>query len=189
MQAVESQLAAIRAEVDTNRKNVLVAALISGLFREAGFDPVIVGGSAVEIYTDGQYVSGDVDVCFAGAKLPTPRQREEIMARVSRPLTSRKWDVHGVMVELLGFVETTARTPFQTIGAVKVIQIEDLIAERLLTATYPQPNPEYGKVVRVLLGAILRGDVSADRAELERVADSPDYLVGKDLRCLLEELS
>ena len=54
MEAIESQLTAIQAEADANRKNLLVAALVSGLFREAGFDPVIVGGSAVEIYTDGQ---------------------------------------------------------------------------------------------------------------------------------------
>lgn len=78
----ESQLVAVRAETDANRKNLLVAALVSRLFREVGFDPVIVGGSAVEIYTDGQYVSGDVDVCLGGAKLPAPRQREKMMARV-----------------------------------------------------------------------------------------------------------
>lgn len=188
MEDVDLQIAAIRSETDANRKNLRVATLVSQLFREAGVDPVIVGGSAVEIYTDGQYVSGDVDVCFAGASLPLPRLREEVMARIGRPLSSRKWDVGGVMVEILGSVETAAQTPFQMIGSVKVIQIEDLIAERILTATYPQPNSDYAAVARTLLAAVLHGAVSADFGELERVADSPSYRVGSELRRLIDEL-
>lgn len=93
------------------------------------------------------------------------------------------------MVGLLGFVETAARTPFQVVGPTKLIQIEDLIAERLLTATYPQPNLDYEAVARTLLIAVLRSGIPADRAELVRVADFPAYQVGKDLRRLLEELS
>src|SRR5580658_7284409 len=126
MSELDAILADIRREDDPNRKNLRVAEVVSRCFREIGCAPVVVGGSAVEFYSDGRYVSGDVDVCFDGPRLPTPREREEVMARLGKPLGVRRCEVAGVLVDLLGRVETTARTPFQKIGDLQLIQIEDL---------------------------------------------------------------
>ncbi len=43
---------------------------------------MIVGGSAIEFYTDGAYMSGDTDICWAGWKSPTMEEREEIMRQI-----------------------------------------------------------------------------------------------------------
>ena len=102
MSELDTSLAAIRREDDPNRKNLRVAELVSRCFREIGCEPVVVGGSAVEFYTDGRYVSGDVDLCFTGSRLPTPREREEIMGRLGRPLGVRRCEVAGVLVDVLG---------------------------------------------------------------------------------------
>jgi hypothetical protein len=185
---IERRLKSIRSEKDVNRKNLKVARLVSDLFREIGCDPVVVGGSAVEFYTDGQYVSGDVDICQGGSRLPTAREREEMMARIGKPLGIRKWDVGGVYVDLFGWVETSARTPFQQIGNLKLIQIEDLIAECILVATVPAMNEGRMKVARTLLAVVLSGMVEADLKELEHVANSSDYRVGNELRKLMKEL-
>ena len=66
---VAAALDAIRAEDDPGTKHFRVAALVSGFFRAQGADPVVVGGSAVEFYTEGAYVSGDLDIWrnFAGS--------------------------------------------------------------------------------------------------------------------------
>jgi hypothetical protein len=178
-------LAAIRREDDSNRKNLRVAELVCRCFREIGCEPVVVGGSAVEFYTDGRYVSGDVDVCFSGPRLPRPREREEIMARLGQPLGIRRCAVGGVIVDLLGRVETAARTPFQEIGELKLIQIEDLVAERLLVATVPARDEQRLEVATVLVALVAGGLIAADREEMLRVADSPDYRVGAELRALL----
>lgn len=187
MSELDSILAAIRREEDPNRKNLRVGELVSRCFREIGCDPVVVGGSAVEFYSDGRYVSADVDVCFDGARLPTPREREEIMGRIGNPLGVRRCEVAGVIVDLLGRVETTARTPFQTVGDLKLIQIEDLIAERLLVATVPARDETRLNVAKVLVTLVAEGLIAADREELLRVADSPGYRVGAELRVLLAE--
>ena len=188
MSELDSILADIRREVDPNRKNLRVAEVVSRCFREIGCAPVVVGGSAVEFYSDGRYVSGDVDLCFDGPRLPTPREREEIMARLGKPLGVRRCEVAGVLVDLLGRVETTARTAFQKIGELQLIQIEDLIAERLLVATVPARDETRLEVARVLIALVANDLIAADRQELLRVADSPDYRVGAELRALLAEV-
>jgi len=187
MSELDPVLAAIRREADPNRKNLRVAELVCRCFREIGCEPVVVGGSAVEFYTDGRYVSGAVDLCFTGPRLPTPREREEIMGRLGKPLGIRRCEVAGVLVDLLGRIETTARTPFQTLGELQLIQIEDLIAERLLVATVPTRDESRLEVAKVLIALVAAGLVVTDRAELLPVADSPDYRVGAELRMLLAE--
>ena len=188
MSEFDAILAEIRREDDPNRKNLRVAEVVSRCFREIGCAPVVVGGSAGEFYSDGRYVSGDVDLCFDGLRLPTPREREEIMARLSKPLSVRRCEVAGVLVDLLGRGETTARTASQKIGELQLIQIEDLIAERLLVATVPARDEPRLEVARVLIALVANGLIAADREELLRVADSTDYRVGAELRALLTEV-
>ena len=187
---MEARLAEIAAEKDVARKNFLVAELVTERFRIIGCDPVVVGGSAVEFYTDGQYVSGDVDICQAGIHIPTHREREEVMTPIAKPLGSlRKWSVCGVFVDVLGSIETSARTPFRQIGGVKIIQIEDLIPERILIATVPTKNEQLLKTARILLSVAISGAVETDFEELIRVADCANYRVGGELRELLREVT
>ncbi len=61
---ITAALGIIRAETDLSAKALLLAGLVSELFRERGFEPVVVGGSAIEFYTDGAYMSGDTDICW-----------------------------------------------------------------------------------------------------------------------------
>ena len=188
MDSLATKLDRIRAETDPNRKNLLVAEVVSDLFRVAGLDPVIVGGSAVEFYTDGAYVSGDVDVCFDGPRLPTPRERETTLAAAGEPVSIRSWNIAGVLVDLLGRLETSARSPLQKLGELQLIQIEDLIAERILIATVPRPDSERWQVAKVLLAAGWKNLVALDRDELQRVAESADYRVGEELRRMIREI-
>jgi hypothetical protein len=171
MSELEVALEAVRGEEDASRKNLRVAELVTRGFRAIGCDPIVVGGSAVEFYTDGQYVSGDVDVCYAGARLPTPREREDVMSPLGEPLGVRRWEVAGVIVDVLGWVESTARTPFQTIGELRLIQIEDLVAERLLVALIPSRDETRMEVARTLVALVAQRLVTVDLEELLRVAD------------------
>ena len=48
---------------DLLEKALKLSGLVSYLFAEAGWPLVVVGGSAVEFYTEGAYMSGDIDFC------------------------------------------------------------------------------------------------------------------------------
>lgn len=188
MTTLADRLDAIRREPDQNRKNLLVAELVSEQFRAIGAEPVIVGGSAVEFYTDGAYVSGDVDVCFDGPHLPAPRERETALAAAGEPMNIRTWNIAGVVVDLLGRLETSARGPLQRLAGVSLIQIEDLIAERILIATVPRFDAERWQVAKVLLAAGWNNLVALDRDELSRVAQSNDYRVADELARMIQEI-
>lgn len=188
MDSLAVTLERARAEKDQTRKNLLVAEVVSELLRGAGTEPVVVGGSAVEFYTEGAYVSGDVDICFAGARLPTPRERETLLSTVGEAVSIRSWDVAGVIVDILGSLETSARGPLQEIGQLRLIQLEDLIAERILIATVPQFDADRWAVAKILLAAGWKNLVTLDRAELQRVAASPDYRVAEELQSLITEI-
>ena len=90
---IQQALSVVQAESDLNAKALLLAGLVSELFREQGFEPVVVGGSAIEFYTDGAYMSGDTDICWAGIRTPTMGQREAIMRHDSRHSISRRRQV------------------------------------------------------------------------------------------------
>lgn len=88
-----------------------MAGLVSELFRERGFEPVVVGGSAIEFYTDGAYMSGDTDICWTGLWPPTPEQQEEIMRQIPGIKSHggvKSWGVEELWVDLLGEIDFRA---------------------------------------------------------------------------------
>ena len=53
----------IEATGDLLERALKLAGLLATLFQERGYSLVVVGGSAVEFYTEGGYMSGDIDFC------------------------------------------------------------------------------------------------------------------------------
>src|SRR5450759_5212160 len=136
---IKSALADITAEKDPTLKSAKLASLCSTLWAERGVELVVVGGSAIEILTEGAYASGDLDLCHTTASLPI-RERQEIMGWLGAKGGPRNWQVAGMYLDLLGPVESFARTPFRRIkapyGSILVMKPEDLLVERVLMTFY-----------------------------------------------------
>src|SRR5207248_3241488 len=133
---IKAALAEVSAEKDPTLKAILMASLCSALFSEKGIQLVVVGGSAIELLTDGAYASGDLDFCLVTPPTVSLRQRQEIMGQLGAQGGPRSWRVAGMFVDLLGPVESLARTPFRNLegphGNVLVMKPEDLLVERIL---------------------------------------------------------
>ena len=181
---ITSALAVIRQETDLNAKALLLAGLVSELFRERGFEPVVVGGSAIEFYTDGAYMSGDTDICWTGLWPPTPEQQEEIMRQIPGIKSHggvKSWGIEELWVDLLGEIDFRADrdlgrilTPF---GQVILIPVEDALAGRVYAARcycsgYDEKDDDCAKK---LMAAVLKGDVPIDWDEARRVAACSKY--------------
>ena len=99
---IKAALTDISSEKDATLKSAKLASLCSALWAEHGVGLVVVGGSAIEILTEGAYTSGDLDLCHVtAAKLP-PRQRQEIMGLLGAKGGPRNWQVAGMYLDLLG---------------------------------------------------------------------------------------
>jgi hypothetical protein len=189
---IKRALADISAETDPTLKSAKMASLCSALFGEHGIELVVVGGSGIELLTDGAYASGDLDLCHTGTAI-SPRLRHEIMGLLGGTGGPRNWLVAGMYVDILGAVESFAHTPRRVLtgpyGPIKVIQAEDLFVERVLGSFYPQDNQVARNCARVLAAVALRGQLGMDWSEVARVAQLPEYRNLEECKTLLREVA
>jgi len=181
---ITSALAVIRQETDLNAKSLLLAALVSELFRERGFEPVVVGGSAIEFYTDGAYMSGDTDICWTGWPQPDEDQRDEIMRQIPGIKShggTKSWGVDELWIDLLGEIDYRADKDFVVletqIGEVTLIPVEDALVGRVYAARrycsgYDEKDDDCAKK---LMAAVLSGHLPIDWKEARRVAACSKY--------------
>ena len=186
-------VADISAERDPALKMLKLASLCSALGRERGIELVVVGGSAIELLTDGAYVSGDLDLCLANPPTIPLRLRQEIMGELSAVGGPRSWQVAGMFVDLLGSLETLARTPLRRVagpyGMVRLAQPEELLVERVLVSVYPQPFPPARDCARKLAAVALGGALEFDWKELRRLAAEPQYRILNECKALVRDVA
>lgn len=181
---IASALAVIRQETDLNSKSLLLAGLVSELFRERGFEPVVVGGSAVEFYTDGAYMSGDTDICWTGWPMPNEEEREEIMRQIPGIKCHggvKSWGIEGLWIDLLGEIDYRADKDVVVLetrfGEVALIPVEDALVGRVYAARkycsgFDEKDDDCAKK---LMGSVLMGHVAIDWEQAYKVAACSKY--------------
>jgi hypothetical protein len=193
-QKIAAALKDIGSERDANLKSQKLASLVSALFRARGFELVVVGGSAIEFYTDGAYMSGDIDLCQIKPSTPIPlRLRQEIMGQLDAKGGPRSWEVAGTFVDLLGLVETESKTSFRKLkapyGVVTLMNPEELLVERVLVSVYPQPNREAANCARKLVAAALADGFEINWREVRRLANSSQYRILTECETLVGKVA
>jgi hypothetical protein len=190
---IQQALADITAETDPTLKHLKLASLVSAVFRERGIELVVVGGSAIEFYTEGAYVSGDLDMCLISPARLDVRSRQERMGCLGATGGPRNWQVAGQYVDILGEVETLAQTPFDELqapyGPVRLVSPEDLLVERILISVYPHPHEPAALCARKLIAVALSGQVELDWQEARRLATRPEYDILPALEKLVGEVA
>jgi hypothetical protein len=169
-----------------------MAGLCSALFRQSGVELAVVGGAAIEFFTEGAYVSGDIDLCAVKSREPlTARFRQEIMGRLGAVGGPRSWQVAGLFVDVLGSFENLARTPLRKIatpfGDVSLAPPEELLVERVLISAYPQSYPPARDCARKLAAAALQSEIELDWSEVRRLAEERAYGNWNDVLALIDE--
>jgi len=190
---IKSALADITAEKDPTLKSLKMASLCSTLWAEHGVELVVVGGSAIEILTDGAYTSGDLDLCYTNqASLPL-RQRQEVMGLLGAKGGPRSWQVAGMFVDVLGAAESFARTPYRRVqgpyGEVRLMKPEDLLVERVLVSAYPGENRAARDCARELAAVALAGAINVNWNEVLRIANLPEYRNVNECKALVREVA
>ena len=181
---IKKAIADITSTSDLLERALKLAGLITTLFQQHGFSLVVVGGSAVEFYTEGGYMSGDIDFCRKSLNAIPPRLMQEIISELGGKGVARSWEVCGLYVDLLGILENESvlpdrelETPF---GTVRIIPPELALVERILVAFYP-PSSELLTTARKMMVAAV-GDPNFNWDEAERLAALPSFGVLEELR-------
>lgn len=178
-QKIKAALADITAEQDPTLKSAKLASLCSALWAERGVQLVVVGGSAIELLTEGAYASGDLDVCHANKAVLSVAERREVMALLGAKGGPRNWQIGGMYFDLLGPAESFARTPFRRVeapyGSILVMKPEDLLVERVLMTFYLGESPAARDCAKKLISVILTKGLTVDWNEVRRVANLPEY--------------
>ena len=187
---VKAAVADIEATSDLLERALKLAGLITALFQRHGFALVVVGGSAVEFYTEGGYMSGDIDFCRTSLKAIPPRLMQEVIAELGGKGVARSWMVCGLCIDLLGILENESVLPNRELdtpyGAVQIIPPELALVERILIAYYP-PSQELLVTARKMMVAAIN-DVAFNWTEAERLAALPAFGVLDELRQLRREV-
>lgn len=118
-------------------RHLRFAALLASGLRASGTEFIVVGGSAIEFYTRGQYTSGDIDVVYTGS------------VEVDKPLRQWRFIRHGRiwLNERLGIVLDFVKPPYTgdlnrtqaletPYGSIRLAAIEDLIVKRLASTKH-----------------------------------------------------
>ena len=192
-QRLRAALTDISADADPTRKTAKLASLCSALFRERGVELVVVGGSAIELLTDGAYTSGDLDLCSLKQGALPLRERQEVMGQLGARGGPRSWQVGGLFVDLLGPLETLARTPLRKLkgafGVIQVIQPEELLVERVLVSVYPQAYVPARQCAKKLAAVALGGAVELDWKEVSHLAGRVEYRILPECKALVREVA
>ena len=188
-ECIERAKADIEATSDLLERALKLCGLVTTLFQEHGFPLVVVGGSAVEFYTEGGYMSGDVDFCRKSLKAIPLRLMSDIMLRLGGKSLGRNWQVCGIFVDFLGLLESETVLPNRELdtpyGRVYFLPPELALVERIIFA---ESSAECLPSARQMMAAALQ-DERFDWAEARRLADLPDFKVLPQLEALRKELS
>ncbi len=172
-------LAQLATERDSVKKRARFVALVTREMMKAGAgEPIIVGGEALEIYTQGSYTSGDIDLkaSFLLCKILT---NAGFYDRGSGNFYHPGLDIY---VDWLGpnfdpgQEEVRERALTIRLGEdehVKVISIEDLIVDRLNAAKHAQDS-DSRMWAETLVDVARKAGIELDEAYLDRIARFED---------------
>lgn len=165
----------LRSLQDTATRDLYFCGLLSREAGELDAPVLVVGGSAIEIYTKGEYVSGDIDI--VGNRTTLARVLESWgFVRKGREWYSEDWRIAVDLVnDLSGLTGSRERvrtivTPY---GPVQIAAIEDLIIKRLVSAKYwqIQSDREHAAILARRYSSELDRGYLSESAEQAEVSD------------------
>ncbi len=125
----------LKREYNPQRMKLLLLGYITDRLEKVSQSVFLVGGQAVETYTGGQFLTGDIDITTTDAKAT-----EKILTSLGFKQIGIIWLSKGlgVAIQIVGLLPKGSLERTLTIQAgpysVKVIGVEDLIVDRLAHA-------------------------------------------------------
>lgn len=123
---------------DFTTRKIWVLAQLTRRLSEAGVRPILVGGTAVALYTAGAYVTADIDIVASDRQRVGQTLREMGFQPLGRHWVHQQWDVAIEIpdTDLAGDPERVVQVDLGDDLVVYCIGIEDLLIDRLNAAVH-----------------------------------------------------
>jgi hypothetical protein len=185
MGRIDDAIGALEATEDGTERALHLAGLITTLFKIKGVGLVVTGQLAYDVYASSASERPELELAAFAGDL-APRSILEIMrGQLHAHGSLYKWTVAGIPV---GFHHDAAianrdlcREFTTDHGVVKLLPVEEITADRILAAVYPEPDPEVHAQAHQLLINGLADVFQMDWTALHTLCHRPDYRVGEEL--------
>jgi hypothetical protein len=170
----EELVAKLAAAPDRTRLGLYFAAVLADAASIPTDEFFVVGGSAIEIYTVGEYSSGDIDIVSSRIDRLRGVLKSWTFERAGRVWINQEL---GVVVDLVGypytgdFEKTTIMTtPY---GPVRLAAIEDLLVKRLISTKFWKQEGDFdqAKLLAVQFSDRIDWSYVEQFAQREEVSD------------------
>lgn len=177
--ALIATLAAEGWSAKPERRAEQTATLMSALseeFSSHGLRAVLVGGSAIEVWAPGAYVSDDTDVVVTGRPTgtPLPERAAAVLQSLGFVKHGLGWEMGPLYVHVVGYDVHDPTTEI-VLGSLRfeAVTPEVLLADRMIGFKHWPNSTAYGQQAIALLAALgdnldeewLRGRLRRDSAE------------------------
>jgi hypothetical protein len=185
MGRIDDAILTLESTEDKTERAFQLAGLLSTLFKLRGVVLVVTGQLAFDCYANSASDHPELDLAVFSGKL-APRLVLEIMRGQlrARGLNSH-WIVAGIPVRLRGDAVITYRDlcrDFTTDhGVAKLLPVEEITADRILAAFYPEIDYDAHTQARLLLINGLSEAFHMDWTTLHALCHRPDFRVGEEL--------
>ena len=180
MTSYEDVKRAVRTAQSPTQGRIHFAALLASAAQVGPDDFIVVGGSAIEFHTVGEYTSGDIDIVSSRSNA-----LRKVLRRWEFTGGPRVWfnEDLGIAVDLVTYPYTgdLARTQVYTTpyGTIRVAGVEDLLVKRLASAKHWKipGDIEHAKLLALLYGDRIDWDYVRKFAALHDVEDFLEALL------------
>jgi hypothetical protein len=174
---VEESLAQIQAIPDLSERALMLGGLISTLMKVKGVQPVIVGQTAFECYTNAENGQGILHLSIFAGKA-TPRINQEIFGDTLKGKgVLSEWKIADITVKIEEEFTCENRDlcrDFNTdYGIAKLAPAEDITAARLWAASSPRRDAKSREEAKLLIYCALAEAFAMDWEALQTLAGSP----------------
>lgn len=174
---LEEALKKASLEKNAAKRGVKVAAVIAAALQKIGQEPVLVGGAAVEFYTEGGYATRDIDMVTPGGPELWKTMKALGFERKGKDFIHPKLEIY---IEFPGeSLGPQKRSRLLDVDGLplKIISIEDLLVDRL--CAYKFWKSEMDGLAALLL--LETGEVDQNRlktqAKREEAGDALEWII------------
>ena len=131
IEKIKKELDQVAKTKPSAERTIMIAALISESLKWIEQDPVLVGGAAVEFYTQGQYHTADIDMVTEGGKEMISLMEMLGFEKIGKDFVDHRREIY---VEFPGsYLGAGEKVKSLKIGKrfLRIISLEDLIVDRL----------------------------------------------------------